>query len=265
LEHPVELLEPLAFVFARLLEALCARLNTRALAAQELRLSLALEPITRSPDHPITRFERQLRFPQPMLDSKVFLKLLQFDLQSHPPLAPVIKVTLAAEPTPPRPEQGGLFLPLAPEPEKLELTLARLGKVVGEKRLGTAEILDTHRPDAHRMTRFRVVRPGFRMAAARNLKRETRDPQARLALRRFRPPLPARVQVRHGRPVSVFFRGARAPVLALAGPWRNSGEWWTEQGWAREEWDVTLATAESSASYRIYREGNGWFVEGIYD
>lgn len=284
LEHPVELLEPLAFVLARLLEQLCARLAARALAAQELRLSLALEPAEDRviglsghraiAEAPITRFDRQLRFPQPMLDSKVFLKLLQLDLQSHPPPAPVVKVTLAAEPAPPRPAQGGLFLPLAPEAEKLELTLARLGRVVGEKCLGSAEILDTHRPDAHRMQRFRLPSKGLKPKDRRSREQNARsfdsrsalaqdDKQkgARLALRRFRPPLPARVQVRNGRPVSVFFRGARATVLALAGPWRNSGEWWSEQGWTREEWDVSL----QDATYRIYREGNGWFVEGEYD
>ncbi|HXZ27324.1 MAG TPA: DNA polymerase Y family protein [Terriglobales bacterium] len=273
LEHPVELLEPLAFVLGRLLDQLCARLAARALAAQELRLSLALEPITRSPDHPITRFERVLRLPVPMLDAKLFLKLLQLDLQSHPPPAPVVKVTLAAEPAPPRPGQSGLFLPLAPEPEKLELTLARLGRVVGEKRLGAVEILDSHRPDAHRMQRFRIapqrLKPRERNARSFDsrfaLAQDDRQKRARLAVRRFRPPLPARVQARNGRPVSVFFRGARATVLDLAGPWHNSGEWWTEQGWAREEWDVVLATAEGNSSYRIYREGNGWFVEGEYD
>ncbi|HUK86416.1 MAG TPA: DNA polymerase Y family protein [Terriglobales bacterium] len=280
LEHPVELLEPLAFVLSRLLEQLCARLAARALAASELRLTLGLEEnvssftfqVSREPSQPETRnvkretvHERQIRFPQPMLDGKLFLKLLQLDLQSHPPPAPVIKVTLTAEPAPPRPGQAGLFLPLAPEPEKLELMLARLGRVVGEKRLGAAELLDTHRPDAHRMNRFKVASPGSRVGTARNVKRETRNPHARLAFRRFRPPLPARVQARNGRPVSVFFRGARATVLDLAGPWHASGEWWTEQGWAREEWDVTLATAEGSASYRIYREGNAWFVKGEYD
>ncbi|HYX69149.1 MAG TPA: hypothetical protein VE825_08445 [Terriglobales bacterium] len=290
LEHPVELLEPLAFVLARLLEQICARLAARALAAQELRLTLGLGEsvssftfqVSRDPSQPETRnvkretvHQRQLRFPQPMLDSKVFLKLLQLDLQSHPPPAPVVKVTLTAEPAPPRPGQGGLFLPLAPEPERLELTLARLGRVVGEKRLGAVELLDTHRPDAHRMQRFRLPSQGLKPRNRRSREQNARsfdsrfalaqdDKQkgARLALRRLRPPLPARVQVRNGRPVSVFFRGTRAMVLAWAGPWRASGEWWTEQGWAREEWDVTL---QNGATYRIYREGNGWFVEGEYD
>src|SRR6185436_18485974 len=43
LEYPVELLEPLAFLLARLINGLALRLATRALATDELRLQLRLE------------------------------------------------------------------------------------------------------------------------------------------------------------------------------------------------------------------------------
>ena len=43
LENPVDTLEPLAFILARLLEQLCARLGARALATNELRLQLELD------------------------------------------------------------------------------------------------------------------------------------------------------------------------------------------------------------------------------
>ena len=43
LEFPILLLEPLAFLLNRLLEQICTRLATRALATQELRLALELE------------------------------------------------------------------------------------------------------------------------------------------------------------------------------------------------------------------------------
>ena len=57
------------------------------------------------------------------------------------------------------------------------------------------------------------------------------DPQPLApGLRRFRLPIPARVLIDHGRPVSVRtdrpmpLAGGR--VQAAAGPWRTSGEWW---------------------------------------
>jgi hypothetical protein len=89
-----------------------------------------------------------------MLDAKTFLKLLQLDLKAHPPGAPIRKIHLSAEPARPRAAQGGLFQPPAPEPEKLELTLARIAGLVGAGKVGAAELLDTHHPEAFRMQRF---------------------------------------------------------------------------------------------------------------
>jgi protein ImuB len=133
LEYPVEMLEPLAFILHRLLEQLCARLAARALTTTELRLRLGLKQ-SEIRNQKSEIYERVLRFPVPMLDAPVFLKLLQLDLQAHPPGAPVAKVWLSAEPAAPRPAQNGLFLPLAPQPEKLELTLARIAGVVGQQK-----------------------------------------------------------------------------------------------------------------------------------
>ena len=138
LEYPVDLLEPLAFLLARLLNGLAARLATRALATDELRLRLKLENRA--------THERTLRLPVPSLDTKAFLKLWQLDLAAHPPEAPIVHVWMGMNPVKPRAAQGGLFVPLAPEPVKLELTLARIQAIVGEGHVGSPELLDTHRP-----------------------------------------------------------------------------------------------------------------------
>ena len=155
-------------MLARLLHGLCTRLTSRGLAIVELRLRLQLE--NRS-EH-----TRALRFPVPMLDTSAFLKLLHLDLSAHPPPAPVVQVWLEAEPAKPRAAQTGLFIPIAPEPEKLELTLARLKSLVGDENVGTPALLDTHRPGA-----FRMRTPGD--AAARRRARGRRMP-----LRAIRPP-----------------------------------------------------------------------------
>ena len=240
LEYPLELLEPLLFVFSRMLNGLCARLTSHGLATHELRLRLKLE---RDGEH-----VRALRFPVPMLDIKIFLKLLQLDLSAHPPPAPVMKVWLEAEPVKPRAAQNGLFIPIAPEPEKLEVTLARLRALAGEDKVGSPELLDTHRPGAFQMRRGDAAPP----------RRGDRE----LAIRSMRPLRAARVQMASGQPVHVDAEGVRGHVTAAAGPWRTSGDWWTADPWARDEWDVALS---DGALYRIYSEQGRWFIEGSYD
>ena len=89
-----------------------------------------------------------------MRDHKVFLKLLLLETEAHPPPSPIVAVSINCDPVKPRLLQSGLFIPLAPEPEKLELTLARLAKLVGAENIGAVELLDTHRPDAFRMKHF---------------------------------------------------------------------------------------------------------------
>jgi protein ImuB len=57
-------------------------------------------------------------------------------------------------------------------------------------------------------------------------------------------------------------------VTAAAGPWRNSGGWWTEKAWTREEWDVELKTPDATPSLlRMYRNlaSAKWFAEGMFD
>ena len=167
LEHALAELEPLSFIFARLLNQLCASLNAYALATNELRVRMKLEDET--------SHERRLNLPSPMRDPKVFLKLLLLDTEMHPPQVAVIGVTIACEPVKPRVLQNGLFIPLAPQPEKLELTLARLAKLVGPENTGSPELVDTHRPGAFRMKRFGLkekVNPRRTKSEIRNPKSE---------------------------------------------------------------------------------------------
>jgi protein ImuB len=57
--------------------------------------------------------------------------------------------------------------------------------------------------------------------------------------------------------------GASGHVETCAGPWRTSGDWWSNV-WRRESWDVGLTTG---AVYRIFkdREMDRWYVEGMVD
>src|SRR5438034_8759332 len=126
-----------------MLEQLCARLSARALATQEIRLQLELD----NGSHTKT-FHRTLRLPVPLLDEKIFLKLLQLDLNAHPPGAPIATIHLSVEPVPPRAAQHGRLLPPSPQPERRERTLPRLAGTVGDNKVGAAPIRDTRQPQA---------------------------------------------------------------------------------------------------------------------
>ncbi len=86
-------------------------------------------------------------------------------------------------------------------------------------------------------------------------------------MRRYRPPLRAHVLTHGGEPVRVSFLNVRGEVTACAGPWRTSGEWWSNDGWSRDEWDVAVQQKNGLALYRMYRDlaSESWFVEARYD
>jgi protein ImuB len=243
LDHPVSLLEPLLFLIARILNDQCEKLLSHAMSANEITIHLELEDKT--------THIRTLRLPIPMRESKALLKLLQMDLEAHPPQAATMALSLILKPVHPRTIQSGIFLPITPAPDKLELTLARIRSIVGEANVGIPELLNTHHPHPFQLVTHPSSAPS------------PQPPAPRQAFRYFRPPLQAKIELQNHRPTRIASPGVNGKILNAAGPWRTSGDWWTNQPWNRDEWDITLS---NSTLYRIYREPtNHWFIEGSYD
>ena len=308
LDEAVEELEPLAFLLGRMLDQLCLRLTARSLAACNLRVRFALDPAgerdvqirddaTRRKKDSIA-YERELALPVAMRDAKLLLNLLRLRLQGDPPKLPILKIFLAADAARPRALQTGLFLPASPDAEKLEVTVARLANLVGEANVGSPRMMDTHRPDAFAMQRYEAVNGKEKTKGARQrtsgakapaslgrsmpeLKlRPPKEETTSIGFRMFRPALEAGVQLRDGRPKSVVLRGTPGEVIAASGPWRTSGDWWREDGWHQDEWDLEVrfqipaqmrerktAAAPEHGLYRFYFDWakKKWFVRGIYD
>ena len=282
LDYAVAELEPLAFLLGRLLDQLCARLTARSLATGAIRLRFDLE---RSPEKNLryldgkpsgepapSVYEKVLNLPVPMRDPKMLLRLLRLQLQANPPTASIIKIRLAADPARQRTAQDGLFLPISPDPEKLELTIARRANLVGDSHIGSPELVDTHRPGGFRMERFVPSRD-------ESLKNRKSSKPA-MGFRAFRPSLPLKVEFREGHPARISFRGMRGEVVATSGPWRTSGDWWQENPWQHDEWDLEIhfrfppaiyleraSTCPQCGLYRIYYDAlrGNWFMRGIYD
>jgi protein ImuB len=276
LEEPVELLEPLILVLDQLLQRLTSRLMLQSLATDCVQLDLALEvhadrqlKTTSEEKIPATAYQRTLKVPVPTQDATILSQLLQLDLAEHPPHAAVRKIRVEAIPARIRFGQTGLFQALAPEPAKLEVTMARLRAIVGEKdeqgrdRVGFAAVMDSHKPDS-----FQVFRSSEEARAGSKAKGNT-ESQTRslLPLSIFRPPIPARVSLKKRVPEIVDFEGNRAKVLKASGPWRSSSGWWnTAEKWSREEWDVELKMRKGVGIYRIVHDSisENWLVDGMY-
>ena len=252
LEHPVDLLEPLLFLLGRMLEQLVARAAERALAIAWVETRLVLDCATRK-EH-----SRVVRPAMPEHNHRTLLKLIQLDLEMHPPEAAVIALNMQAQPARPQTVQQGLFVSQTPEAGRLEVLLARLRKLVGEDRIGAPELLDSHRPDAFRMAPFLPNTSVPSQAAAHGI--------AASALRMLRPPRTVLVEVQDTRLVALFLDGRKLYIHQASGPWKVSGAWWTNSDWCREEWDVALGEQERLYCRVAYDPGaRCWYLTGIYD
>jgi protein ImuB len=228
LEWPIEGLEPLSFVLGRLLDPVCAQLERRGRAAAVLTTSLRL--VSRE------THVRSLQLPAAMRDARVLRTLALLDLEFHPPGAGIDGVTVRVEPTPGRVLQFSLLERALPAPEQLSTLVARLSALMGQDRCGSARTVDTHRPGAFAMVPFAVEQTAAVAAPDALLESVTsRDGGAGAsvavapALRRFRHPLPIRVQLAGARPARVAADRTGIPtghVEMAAGPWRSSGDWW---------------------------------------
>ena len=267
LDETVEELEPLSFLLGRLLDQVCARLESRALAVQTIRVWFELEPSFEKDVQSLNdesrkktaprEFAKVLTLPVAMRDAKVLLKLLRLSLQSDPPKSPIQKIRMMADAAAARVAQSGLFVPRGPDPEKLELTVARLMKLVGDSNVGVAELIDTHRAENFRVGRWSCGaiaedearrnrgRAGRKKSSigAEELQADGGVKVSAAGFRALRPPLVAHVEVvneSERRPLRVSFSGMRGDVIAASGPWRSSGEWWQEDGWDLDEWDLAI-------------------------
>jgi protein ImuB len=249
-ETPVEQMDSLLFMGARMIDCLALRAANHALALASLLIELRLEG---GRIHQGT-----IRPALPTIDRKFLLKLLQLEIAAHPPPAAAIAFTLSADAAKSGKVQLGLFCPQVPEPSRLDVTLARLKAIVGEDRVGSPALEDSHRPGSFHMESYAIGDKSSTQSA----------PQARMALRRLRPPALAWVTLDANRPVAYRDSYSHYAIEAAYGPWRTAGCWWTTDTWDIEEWDV-LAVRDDGTSIAcllvLDNKQNEWRLEAIYD
>jgi protein ImuB len=239
------------FGIAVMLDQLILRAKARlvALAAITILLQLEGEEL----------YTRRVKPARPGNDKQFWIRLLHLDLQTHPPHAAVVAVTLQAEPGDTSTIQLGLFSPPLPEATRLDVTLAQLKSLLGENNVGRAALKNSHAPDSFQLEPFSIPSDT-----------STLDDlcQKRIALRQLRPPEITPVHLIRSRPIEFFFRAQRFAVEHTYGPWITGGEWWNEMLWNIEQWDV-VARAHNGAVLccRIARDLllDRWQVIALYD
>ena len=246
-ENEIESLEPLLLVLRRFVQQLLHRLDVIHLVVGQFDLCLGLASGA--------KHEHVFKIPSPTADENVLFRMLHTHLENLRTDAPIISLCLVATPVKPDMHQFGLFQNTLRNPNQFAETLARLSALVGSENVGTPVPETTHRSDA-----FRVEPPNFEFIPAQAAALE--DLPDGLQLRRFRPPLPARVEFCENKPAHIHSECFTGRVTGGQGPYLSSGNWWDNTRWAREEWDVETA---GGRLLRVFRSSDGCFVEGVYD
>lgn len=264
----IEDLSQLVFVMFRLLDPLCARLKSTGRAATAFEVTLALESGAAD--------VRLIRSPSPSADHKAWRTLVRLNLEGRPPAAPVLSLSLRAETTSARAVQFSFTGAGRSSPERVASALARLQRFFPEDRIGSPQLTDTHAPDRFELRPFDPVAGSSakkKSPKANDTVRPIDRPPAS-ALRAIRPPAHARVRVDlNGAPVLLQvsdhdrFLNVRGRVLTSAGPYFLSTQWWNEEAFAREEWDVEIAGEGATAAYLIFRDprNDTWYLAAEID
>jgi protein ImuB len=243
------------------LERLVARLTAAHVAADRLELQLQLASRQ--------RHQRTVALAHPTRDVGVMLALLRHDLEAHPPPAAVVGVAVSVRAVAGRPGQGGLWQPPQPVHRDLAAVLSRLVELVGPDNCGSPALTDSHRPDAFSVRPFAPspdapAAPDDAEPGQRDRRVSGPEIEASVVLRRLRPPRVVAVTTDHGRPSRVQWGDRPSAVLAAAGPWRTSGEWWDVRAWARDEWDVLLADG-ALCHLAFDHRARHWLLDAVYD
>jgi protein ImuB len=269
-DHEIETAEPLLFILRRFLEQLSLRLSSIYLVARELTLTITFSgeqtdagaartasgtPVRLGP----RTYERVFKIPQPTNDIDLLFRMLQTHLENFKSEHPIVAVALSAEPIRPvsQPRMLSGFETALRNPRQLYETLARLSALLGNDRVGTPVLEETHRPDAFRMEPFSWHSEPEGRRTEEKKKMEVRH---RTALRRFRPPAATSIFIsKHRHLQSDKVHGQ---IIDQSGPFLLSGNWWDEKSWARAEYDMQL---ENGELVRAHESDGLWKLDGVYD
>jgi hypothetical protein len=246
--------EQVYFALRVLAERVCSDLNRAGKAAALLRTTFECENGDLR--------ELDAGFAQATADPRIVLDILRAKLEGLTFDAPITGLKLQAL----RLEECGTFTTLfsgtQPDPQMLAVAFERLQAV------GTIQAQQAHVRPAHLLeSRFTYTKcHGERAPLGANVilsersesKGEGRMDPTHAPQLRMLPVREVAVKLRGNTPASVESR----PVVNCAGPWRVDDGWFESEHIARDEYDVLL---EGGLLWRVYRQGEKWYLRGAYD
>ena len=251
-DSPIDLFESLLFSLAPMLDKLIERAQEEMKSIGTLMLAMTL---TNRKVH-----MRTIQPAVPSTSSKLLLKLMQLDMDTHPPDAAVIDLSLTATLDHSRKTQLGIFSPQHPDASQLHVTLARIRKIVGSRHAGSPVLEDSHRQQSCLLHGFTVHEVNAPDSTAN---------YRLVAIRRVREAHWIAVTLAHEVPASFTLGGLKYLVDSAYGPWMSSGRWWNAKPWNLSQWDVLATPVASEAQLHCClshdRLSGTWILDGLYD
>lgn len=197
-----------------------------------------------------------LKLPVPSANLRFIVKLLHYEAERIESSAPVRAMEVRLRTAPPRRVQLSFWHPPFPDAERLELTLGKLRRLLGEQNVGVPSMRDSYDPRAFLID-----------AAARPSSVDTGVDEigsGYLVLRFFEPPRPVVFRNSADDPRYLEIDRRWQKIRRIGGPWLSSGEWWNDGSfWRRREMDVEIVCGQV---FRVVDDGRGeFFAEGYYD
>lgn len=265
LEHPNTEIEPLSFMLRPLADRVCERLFGRGKALARATLFLI------GPDRERQQTEVEISPARPTLSGRAVVDLIRAqlseDVLEHPICSLGLLVTASSEP---EIEELDLFdyRDASRTPESVDVAVARLRAAFGDHAAGTAELIDSYRPEgAFRMAPFSA--PCRTSKTKRRPRKSKSQAQVQVlpevmngfagALRLIDPPAPLPRGLR-----AVDHEGQSMPVIASRGPTRVESEWWSGDPLERDYYEVET---DGGGRYWVFRHlGSGrYYLHGIFD
>jgi protein ImuB len=271
-------MEPVLFIVRAALGQLVDALVHDARAAAAIAITLTLDDgrgaVVNAPAHTITREVRPAR---PMARVAPLFERCRALLDQWKLPAPVCAVTVTVTATAPMSaEQGDLLAASWRDPGAADAAFERLRASLGAQSVVRPVARDEHRPEkAGAWAELHETTPSA--PPAKKADKHTKstggisylsstsanapsvhEPTVRL----IENPERVDIEVAHGTPRTLWWRGKRVVITRAVGPERLSGDWWKDP-FARDYW--RCESEELARDMLLYRDAAGWHLQGWYD